>query len=361
MNALTVIILIFSAFGAVDWLIGNKLGAGREFERAFGLFAPMALSMLGMIVIAPAIGAWLTPFFEGFYSLFKIDPSILPASISANDMGGMTLAMSVGKNEALMNFNAYVVSSMMGCLVSFTLPFSLGLVNKSQHNELFFGILCGIVTVPLGSFIAGLVCGIAPLLLLFNLLPLIALGALLLLALIFLRSVCIKCFAVLGILMKLISLSGLMLAIFTFLTGIELIPELDSFENAAFICANACVTLSGALPFMFVMTKLLDKPLGYLGARLGVNSTSALAFMGTLVTNASTFGVMNKMDKKGAALNSAFAVSASFVFGSHLAFTTAFDTSYVLPMIVGKITAGIFALILAALIYKEPSSKSSVL
>ena len=84
MNALTVIILIFSAFGAVDWLIGNKLGAGREFERAFGLFAPMALSMLGMIVIAPAIGAWLTPFFEGFYSLFKIDPSILPASILAS-------------------------------------------------------------------------------------------------------------------------------------------------------------------------------------------------------------------------------------------------------------------------------------
>ena len=127
----------------------------------------------------------------------------------------------------------------------------------------------------------------------------------------------------------------------------------DTFENGAFICANACVTLSGALPFMFILSKLLDKPLNKLGNKIGINGISAVALLGNMVTNATTFGLMEKMDKKGTVLNSAFAVSAAFTFGGHLAFTMAFDETYVLPMIVGKLVSGVFALILAFLLYKE--------
>ena len=86
---------------------------------------------------------------------------------------------------------------------------------------------------------------------------------------------------------------------------------------------------------------------------MGVNGISALALLGSLVTNASTFGVMEKMDKKGVVLNSAFAVSASFAIGGHLAFTMAFDGSYVLPMIVGKVASGLSALVLALVMYKD--------
>lgn len=274
-------------------------------------------------------------------------------------MGGMALAQSSCENTLLGNYNAFVVSSMMGCLISFTLPFSLGLVKKEQHNELFLGILCGIVTVPIGCFVAGLICGIPLLDLLMNLLPLFIIGILIGLALIFFKKGCIRCFAIFGQFMRIVSIIGLMYAIFTFLTKIELVPEFDSFENAAFICANACVTLSGALPFMFLATKLLYKPLNALSSKIGINGVSSIAFLGTLVTNASTFGVMEKMDKKGVVLNSAFAVSASFVFGSHLAFTMAFDDSYTLPMILAKIIAGILAVIFALLIYREKSSQKS--
>lgn len=359
MNVITVIILIFSFLGALDWLTGNRFGAGKEFEKAFSLFCPMALSMLGMIVIAPAIGVWLTPLSEWFYNLFKIDPSIIPASLLANDMGGTSLALEMGISESISGYNAFVVSSMMGCVFSYTLPFSLGLVKKSQHNELFLGTLCGVATIPFGSFFAGLVCKIPPLLLLLNLLPLIIIGIIIGLALVFFRKACIRCFTVLGIVIRVISIIGLLCAIFTFLTKTEINPNFDTFENAAFICANACVTLSGALPLMFILTKLLSKPLNYLGSRIGINGFSAIALLGTLVTNASTFGTMDKMDKKGTVLNSAFAVSASFVFGSHLAFTMAFDASYVLPMIVGKIVSGTFAILLAYLVYSSSSRETA--
>ena len=136
MNALTIVILMFSLTGAFDYLIGNKFGIGKEFERAFSLFCPMALSMLGMIVIAHTIGASLTPLFDGFYKLFGIDPSIIPASLFANDMGGMTLAQTISKSKAIGNYNAFIVSSMMGCVISFTIPFSLGIVKKNHKRGL---------------------------------------------------------------------------------------------------------------------------------------------------------------------------------------------------------------------------------
>lgn len=358
MNVLTVIILIFSAIGAVDYLLGNKIGVGKEFERAFSLFCPMALSMLGMIVIAPAVGVWLAPIFDGFYNIFRIDPSIIPASLFANDMGGMTLAQSISKDADIGNYNAFVVSSMMGCVISFTIPFALGIVKQDQHREFFFGTLCGIVTIPIGCFISGIICGLHPFAVLINLLPLVIVSVIVATALVLIPRLCIKCFSIFGIFMKILAIVGLACSIFTFLTKIEISQHFDTFENAAFICANACVTLSGALPFMYIAAKLLNKPLDKLGSKMGIDSVSALALLGSLVTNASSFGVMDKMNKKGTVLNSAFAVSASFVFGSHLAFTMAYDTSYVLPMIVGKLISGVCAVILACLIYKGDSPKA---
>ena len=353
MNIITIVILIFSFIGAADYISGNKTGVGKEFERAFTLFCPMALSMLGMIVIAPAIGVWLTPFFDYFYKIFGIDPSIIPASLFANDMGGFSIAQKICVSDNIGNYNAFIVSSMMGCVISFTIPFSLGIVKQSRYKELFFGFLCGIITIPIGSFVAGLILKLSPLVLLINLLPLIILSIIVGTALIFVPSICIKCFEIFGLFMKILGVLGLVFAIFTFLSKIKISQYFDTFENAAFICANACVTLSGALPLMFIVAKLLNKPLNKLGSKIGINSISTLALLGSLVTNASTFGVMDKMDKKGVVLNSAFAVSASFAFGSHLAFTMAFDSNYVLPMIIGKIISGISAVILALLLYKN--------
>ena len=353
MSVLTIIILIFSVLGAVDKLLGNKFGIGEEFEKGFKLFVPMAFSMLGILVVAPAIGVWLSPFFGWFYSVFKIDPSIIPASLFANDMGGMTLAESICKDENIGNFNAFVVSSMMGCVVSFTIPFSISVVKKEQHKEMFFGILCGIITIPIGCFIAGLVCKIKVLDLIISLLPLIIFSIILGVLLILVRDICIKIFVCFGHVIRWIAMIGLVISIFTFLTKIEVCKHFDSFENAAFICANACVTLSGALPLMLVISKLLNKPLEKFGTKIGVDSFSAFSLLSTLVTNATTLSSMEKMNKKGVVLNSAFAVSAAFTFGGHLALTMAFNPNYVLPMIIGKVVAGIASVLLATLLYKE--------
>ena len=360
MSPIVIIALIFAVVGAVDYFIGNKLGAGAAFEKAFYIFCPMALTMIGMIVLAPAIGTWLTPFFTWFYNVFRIDPSILPASILANDMGGASLATAICLTEKIGGFNAYVVASMLGCVISFTLPFALGLVKKEFHGELFFGLLCGIATVPVGCFVSGLLCGIPVLLVLLDLLPVILFSLLVGAALIFVPKICIKCFAVFGTVIKGVALVGLLLASFTFLTGIEISPYFDTLENGAMVCVNACIVLAGMLPFMHLVSVLLKKPLHKLGQLFGINGVSALSLLTTVVTSSPTFGVMNDMNKKGVVLNAAFAVSASFALGSHLAFTMALDERYVLPMIIGKLISGLCGLSLAMLLYKDTEKQTPV-
>lgn len=360
MNAISIVMLSFALLGALDRICGNKFGLGKEFERGFNLLGPMALSMIGMIVIAPAIGVWLGSFFEFFYNVFSIDPSIIPASIFANDMGGTPLAMEIMKDEEVGMYNALVVSSIMGAVISYTIPFGAGIVNKTQHKELFFGFLCGIVAIPFGCFISGLTLEISFFALLLNLLPLILLSVIISVGLIFFPSGTVKIFKGFGIFMMALITVGLALGMFTAVTGIVVCKDFASVHEGAKICFNAAITLSGAFPLMFLVSKLLNKPMSALGKKLGINPTSAVCLIPNLVTNATTFGMMRDMDKKGLVLNAALSVTVAFCFGSHLGFTTSYDTKYVLPMIVAKLVSGIFAIAIALLIYKDSEAGSTV-
>ena len=359
MNAITMVMLAFCLLAAADRIIGNRFGLGREFDRAFGLLGPVSLSMIGMLVIAPVISTWLEPVFTGFYNVFNIDPSVIPASLFANDMGGLTLALKVCKNENIGAMNAYVVSSMMGCTISYTLPFALGVVKKEYHEDLFFGLLCGIVTIPVGCIVAGVMCGVPLILAIFNLLPLILLSAIIAVGVAFFQNVSIKIFRVVGIIMNTIITIGLSCGIFTALTGITIVESFDSLQSAAIVCVNAIVILSGAFPLMEILRRLLAVPIRAAGRRTGLNPVATVSLLTTLVSATPTIGVMDEMDKKGRVLNSAFAVSAAFTFGGHLAFTVAYDAAFLPQMIVGKLISGVTALILAAVLYKRRTKAES--
>ena len=366
MTILIILVLIFSTLGAVDYVIGNKLGLGSEFERAFKLFSAMALSMIGMIVLAPMIAKLLTPVLTFMSETLHLDPSILPAMLLANDMGGAPLSTQVATDPVMGMFNGLVVSSMLGCTVSFTIPFALGLVAKENYKELCFGLLCGVVTIPVGCFVSGLICGISLMPLLTNLLPLVIFSALIAAALILAPNACVKVFKVFGFVINALIIVGLMMGIYNFLIpkitpitlfggsiDLPLIPDLDTVESGAMVCLNASIVMTGMFPLVTLVSKALGKPLKSLGGRLGIDEKSALSIVACLATSATTFGMMNSMNKKGMMVNSAFAVSGAFTFCSHMAFTMAFPggSDYLMPMIVGKLISGTAALVLAFLLY----------
>ena len=361
MNAISIVMAVFAALGAIDLIIGNKLGLGKEFEKGINLLGTMALSMIGMIVLAPVFAALLSNPLEALSTILPIDPSSYVASIFANDMGGAPMSLQLAASEDIGYFNGLVVGSMMGATVSFTLPFVMSAVDKSQRKSMLLGLLCGICTIPVGCIVGGLVSGLDILTLLINLSPLIVISAILAIGIIFIPSVAVKAFNVFGIIIRTLVIIGLAVGIFEYLTNIDILPYTDpsvTLEGAVIVFNIAC-TMAGIFPLLYIVSLLTKKPLSSLGKKTGMNQASMIGFISTLATSATTFGMMKEMDDKGVVLNSAFAVSAAFTLADHLAFTMSFNGDYVLPVVLGKVVSGVCALLLATVIYKSSSKKTA--
>lgn len=353
MDVITGIMLIFSVIGALDRILGDRFGLGREFERGFMLLGPLALSMIGMIVLAPVLASMLSPALDWIYRVLRFDPSLVTSLIFPNDMGGSALATQVAKDAHLGRFNGMIVTTMMGGTIAFTIPFALGTVEQKQHEWLLLGLLCGVITIPVGCLTGGMVQGVTFSALLYDILPLILLSSLLAVGLMHFPKACTCAFSVLGTIIKILITIGLSLSIIRFLSGYEVLPGLTPFEDAAMLCLNAAAVMTGAFPLLHILSRLLKKPLEAFSRRLHINSDSAMGLVSCLANSMTTFESMRNMDEKGVMLNSAFAVSAAFVFGDHLAFTLAYDAPFLPGMIAGKLIAGILAVILAHFAYER--------
>lgn len=351
MEIFTYVMIAVAVIAAIDRVAGNKIGLGEEFEKSVSMIAPLALSMAGILVLAPSI-SYLLQGLAAYIPDF-MDFSIIPSLIFANDMGGAHLAKDLASDENIGYFNGLITASMMGATVSFTIPFSIQVTKKENHSDIFFGILCGMITIPVGLIAGGLICGISVVKLLINLIPLIILVAVIAVGIIRFEKITIKLFSVLAWFIKAVITAGLVFGIILYLTGKEIIPHMDNLNNAMDIIINIMCIMAGALPLFHVLKKLLTPLLRKFGTRLRVNETSAFGLLTTIGTSVPTYEMMDKMDKKGIVLNAAFSVSASFTFVDHLAFTVSFNDKYILPMIVSKIFAGITALVLANMLYNR--------
>ena len=353
MDVLSIIFLIFSILGAIDYILNNRFGIGKEWEKGFQLLGTMSLSMIGMIVLAPWIGQVITNVFGTAVSKMPFDISVMAGSLLANDMGGATLALNIAQNDLIGKYNGLIVGAMMGATISFTLPFAMTAVEKSQQKSVLFGILCGIIAIPIGCLVAGIIAGISIVVLLINLVPLIILAVFLAVGLAKKPDLCVKIFGVLTIGIKILITFGLLVGIVPFLTGFELLPAAAPIEEGVLIVFHIAIVMTGTFPLLHILSKLLCKPLILLGKKMGINETSTLGFVSTLATNVTTFGMMKDMDEKGVILNSAFAVSAAFVFADHLAFTMSFEKNFVPSMIVGKLVAGVLGVVIAWFVSKR--------
>lgn len=347
----------FSILGVLDLIIGNKFGIGKQFERGIMLLGTMTISMVGMIVIAPLISKLLFPPLESLSNIIPFDPSTIVGSLLANDMGGATLAIEFSKSSQVGYFNGLVVGSMMGATISFTIPLAMGTVPQEKHDLLMLGLMSGVITIPLGCIVSGIIIGLTFVEFMITLIPLILSTTLLIIGLIKIPKICIKIFKGFGLCIKVIILIGLAAGIFEFLTEIEIIPYTAPIQEGVDIVFNAAAVMTGAFPLVYILSKILDKPMQKIGGLLGINASSAIGFISTLATNVTTFGNMKDMDDKGIVLNSAFAVSASFVFAGHLAFTLSFNSEYIISVIVGKLVAGVMSIFIGALMYKRMYEK----
>lgn len=348
------LMVIFMALGALDRIFGNRLGLGQEFENGIMALGSLAMAMLGVICLAPVLAQVLKPVVVPVFGFLGADPAMFAGTILACDMGGANLAAELSQNADAALFGGVIVGSMLGPTIVFTIPVALGILSRDDRSYLAKGILCGIITIPLGAFVGGVVAGFPVGMVLRNLVPIILIALLIALGLWKAERAMIRGFTAFGKGVTAVITIGLAAAIVETLTGLTLIPGLNPLSEGYETIGAIAIVLAGAFPLVFVITKIFRKPLLKLGKLMGMNDAAAAGLVATMANSIPMFGMVKDMDRRGKVLNIAFAVSAAFVFGDHLGFTAGFAPEMLGAMIAGKLVAGVAAIIVALFVTRSP-------
>ena len=343
----------FALLGALDRIAGNRLGLGKEFEEGILAMGSLALAMIGVITLAPVLAAVLKPVVVPLFSFLGADPAMFAGSILASDMGGGSLALEMTDNWDAAMLGGILTGSMLGATVVFTIPVALGILREEDRPALAKGILCGIVTIPLGVLAGGLAAGFAPMMIFRNLVPIVLMAVAIAIGLWKAEKAMIRGFAAFGKGVVAVITLGLGAAIVEALTGFVLIPGMAPISEGFETVGDIAIVLAGAFPLVHLLTKLLRKPLLGLGNVLGINDAAASGLIASLANSIATFGLVEQMDHRGKIVNIAFAVSAAFVFGDHLGFTAGFAPEMLPAMIIGKLVGGISAVAVALWLTKR--------
>ena len=356
MSAHEMLIAVMAAFavlGALDRIFGNRYGLGQEFENGILSMGSMGLAMIGIIALSPVLASLLRPVVVPVFELLGADPGMFAGTLLACDMGGGPLAKELSNDSQAALLGGVITGSMMGATLVFTIPVAMGIVGAEDRPALAKGILAGIVTIPVGILVGGIVAGFPVGMVLRNLIPIVIIAALIAVGLWKAEKAMVRGFEIFGKGVVAVITVGLATIIVEALTGFVLIKDLAPIEEGFATVGNIAIVLAGAFPLVYVLTKVLRKPLLKLGKTLGVNNVAAAGLVATLANSIATFSMVKDMDRRGKVVNMAFAVSAAFVFGDHLGFTAGFAPEMLPAVILGKLAGGIAAVAVALLLTRQ--------
>ena len=337
----------FAVLGAVDRIAGNRAGLGKEFGEGILAMGSLALAMVGIVSLAPVLAGLLRPVIVPVYGFLGADPAMFAGTILASDMGGGALAAQMTEDPRAALLGGVITGSMLGATVVFTIPVAMGILSEEDRPAMAKGILCGIVTIPVGVLVGGLTAGFPTAMVLRNLVPIGVIAALIALGLWLAEGAMVKGFAVFGKVVVAVVTVGLAAAIVESLTGLVLIPGMAPISEGFETVGAIAIVLAGAFPLVAVVTKVLRRPLMAVGKWLGINEPAAAGLIASLANSIATFGLVKDMNYRGKVVNIAFAVSAACVFGDHLGFAAGFAPEMIGPMILGKLAGGVSAVAVA--------------
>ncbi len=343
----------FAVLGALDRIFGNRWGLGKEFEEGILAMGSLALAMVGIVSLAPVLAAVLKPVVVPIFGFLGADPAMFAGTILASDMGGGALAMQMTDNRDAALLGGVLNGSMLGATLVFTIPVAMGILREEDRPAMAKGILCGIVTVPVGVLAGGIAAGFPLGMVLRNLIPIVLIAILIALGLWRAEQAMVRGFAIFGKFVVILVTVGLGAAIAEALTGFVLIPGMAPISEGFEVVGTIAIILAGAFPLVFVLTKLLRRPLMAAGRKLGINDAAAAGLIASLANSIASLGMVKDMNERGKVINIAFAVSAAFVFGDHLGFTAGFAPEMIGPMIIGKLAGGISAVTVAMFLTKK--------
>ena len=352
-KVLMTLLIVSSLVSAFDYAFGNKLKLGTYFVKGFQNMGMLMLSMVGIYTLSPLIGKGLNTALSPLVKIMPIDPSVFVGLSFAPDMGGYPTAMIVAENAKIGMLSGAVLSSMLGATLVFTLPIAIGMIKKTDQMIFIKGLLYGLITVPFGGFISGLILDIPVLKLLLNLLPVLLFSVLMSYLLYKKPHKIMTIFSILSKIILITSTFGLALGILDLMLGVKVINGLVPLEEGLVLVGKITIVLSGAYPLLNVLTKVIQKYFSAVNERLHINSSSLLGLISTLTNCVPMFMTYDEMDDRGKLLNAAFVVGGGYVLGGQLAYVSTLSQVLVTPFVVGKLFSGIMAVLLASIVFSK--------
>ena len=119
-------------------------------------------------------------------------------TILACDMGAGPLAAEMTADPDAARLGGVITGSMLGATLVFTIPVAMGILREEDRSAMAKGVLCGIVTIPVGILVGGLTAGFALGMVLRNLVPIVLIAVLIALGLWRAEQAMVRGFALFG-------------------------------------------------------------------------------------------------------------------------------------------------------------------
>lgn len=356
-NFLLYLVAFFFVLGVLDYAAGDKLGLGKVLREGICNMGSLAISMVGIISLTPILVKILNLIAVPFFKKIGIEASILTSSFIAVDMGGYNMALELSSTDSMAIFSGIVIASLLGCTISFTMPLAMGMVKKDSQDELAKGMLCGIITIPIGLLVSGFLLKIDVNTLLFNIMPVIIISIILALGINYKPNICLKIFNVLGKVITLISLIGLAFQGINSIVGITILEDMTSLNESLYIVGKIGLFLGGSCVMLEVIKISLSKQLSYIENKYKIRGSTIAMLIASLASAIIVFSDFEDLDKNGKIICSSFSVSGAYVFGGQLGYVVSVEPNVINIYILVKIISGVAAILLAYIIFIKRGDK----
>lgn len=372
------IIMACAVIGAIAAIRNSDEGLGKEFMEGLHSTGYIFVPAAGIMASLPYISWFVEKVVSPLFHKIGADPALAATAILASDMGGYQLA-NILKSSTEGWIMAMVVGLMAGATIVFSIPMGLAMLDKRDHKYMALGVMSGILTVPIGAFFTSAILsithakvrpeittsgestyefaiGIGQVLL--NLSPILIFVVAIAVGLRFLPDLMIRGFMLFGKTMDAMIKLVLVFSIVQHFTGIftklfggwgfdpiiaDPTDQYRALETAGYIG----IMLAGAFPMVYLLRKYAAKPLEALGKKLGLSSTGSAGLLATIANILAMFRLVRSMPPKDKVVNIAFACCAAFLLGDHLSFSANFQPNIILPVMIGKLGAGVVAIALS--------------
>lgn len=350
---------IFFLVGVIDYIFGGKYGLSKGIESGIKSMGSLALSMIGILSITPIISDLIIKYILTIFKNILVDPTIIVSSFIAVDMGGYKIVQSISTDQGIIYFSGILISSILGCTISFTLPLALGIVKEKNIDILCKGILCGIVVLPIGLLVGGILLKIKLSLILINLMPIVIISIFIVIGLYKKPNKMIICFKYLAKFIMILGLIGLGAQGFTSITGVVIIKNLLALEETLTIVGKIAIFLAGANVMLEIIKVVFKNKIAMLEKVLNINSASVGALIGSLASAVIVFTNFDELDDRGKLVCSAFSVAGAYVFGGQLGYVVIDAKDITLIYILVKLISGFLGVSLALKLSKKELRKIS--